>query len=162
VRLTKQPGISNSERHQRAPKQQLSQKASEAILEAAAAVIDHGDLKFTLRTIATRLNIAPSTIHHYFASKEALVAAVKARPNDPSNQLLCLPYEMGAVSARSNRPKKRTGGLRFVNSVRFPARTTKAIDAWAKQNGVISRSESIRLLVQIGLQSGKTPTRIRP
>jgi len=59
------------------------------------------------------------------------------------------------MSDKRNSPEQRTAGLHFVNSVRFPATTTKAIDAWAKQNGVISRSRSIRLLVEIGLQTGK-------
>ena len=53
---------------------------------------------------------------------------------------------------------KRAGpaGLHFVNSVRFSAATTKAIDDWANKNGVESRSEAIRRLVEIGLLAAVT------
>jgi AcrR family transcriptional regulator len=95
--LADQPRISTAERRQRAkPKRQSSQKASETILDAAATVMGrNGDKKFTLSEIARRLNISPSTIHHYFGSKEVLVAAVKARLNYPHHQNPCLAREMG-------------------------------------------------------------------
>jgi AcrR family transcriptional regulator len=75
-------------------KRQSSQRASEAILDAAVAtMVQNGDQKFMLNEVARRLNISPSTIHHYFQSKEALMAAVKARLNRSS---VSVAVKMGA------------------------------------------------------------------
>jgi hypothetical protein len=40
--------------------------------------------------------------------------------------------------------------------LRASKKLTSAIDAWAKRNGDVSRSEAIRLLVEIGLAGGRT------
>jgi len=98
MRLTDQPrGSKVAGRRRSKRKRQSSQRAGEAILNVATAVMArNGNQKFILSELARRLDISPSTIHHHFGSKEVLVAAVKARLNDPYHQSLCLPREMVA------------------------------------------------------------------
>ncbi len=56
----------------------------EAILAAAGDLFaERGFERTTMRTVATRADVDPALIHHYFVNKEGLLAAALALPIDP-------------------------------------------------------------------------------
>jgi|SRR5271166_4797325 len=67
------------------------------------------------------------------------------------------PTDRTAVQNKSGRPPSDQGP---VSAIQLPHKLTAAIDNWAAHNGVTSRSEAIRRLVELGL-SASQPLRRR-
>jgi AcrR family transcriptional regulator len=68
---------------------------SEAILEAARRQFaEHGYNGATIRAIATRAQVDPALVHHFYGTKEALFAAAMRLPVVPS-EVLSAAFESG-------------------------------------------------------------------
>lgn len=57
-----------------------------------------------------------------------------------------------SVKQPKKRGRPRTGVTPFVG-VRFPEMLSEQIEAWAKKHRVVSKSEAIRRLVELGLKA---------
>ncbi|NOX82531.1 MAG: TetR/AcrR family transcriptional regulator [Alphaproteobacteria bacterium] len=60
----------------KAPKQQRSKKMVEAILEAAARILEDGAAPFTTNHIAERAGVSIGSLYQYFPGAEAIMAAL--------------------------------------------------------------------------------------
>ena len=60
----------------KAPKQQRSKKLVEAILEAAARILEGETMPFTTNHIAERAGVSIGSLYQYFPSAEAIMAAL--------------------------------------------------------------------------------------
>jgi hypothetical protein len=59
-----------------------------------------------------------------------------------------------SVNKKSRGRPKKKGGVDPVTAVRFPAKLSDAVDAWAgNQEDTTGRSEAIRRLVELGLKA---------
>ena len=85
------------ERMRKSPKQERSEKTVDAVLEAAALVLQNeGEAAFTTNRIAERAGFGVGTLYQYFPNKESIVAAIARR------ELVAIEGKVRAVLARSS------------------------------------------------------------
>jgi Arc/MetJ-type ribon-helix-helix transcriptional regulator len=58
-------------------------------------------------------------------------------------------------SIAQNKPGRPPTGQDPFSAIRLPPKLTAAIDKWAEENGVSSRSEAIRRLLELGLAASQ-------